>query len=151
MTARAAQPPALVLRRESRFTRLLLALLLLAAVTLVCLGLLGTFNRRRPAFVPQPLRSVLSADYSADPFADKLAGLSPELIESILRDEAGTDAPDRLATVVSDLQTPVPTVVNGGLPPATSTPAPSATPAAVGSSPTATPPADVPPTLTATA
>jgi hypothetical protein len=170
VTVPATQPPA-ILQRETRYMRVVLALLLLAASTVACMLVLASFGPRRPLYVPQPLRSILFADYGADAFAENVAGVGPDLVADILQDEAPTDAPERLATVISVLQTPVPTTVNGNpvLPtatasrsstaPASLTPLPGAATGAVAASPTPsetplppteTVPASATPSLTAT-
>ena len=61
--------------------------------------------------VPVALQSNLRADYSADEFALAIPGAGIDLIGSAIQDQISvTDAPLRLSTLISDLQTAVPTV-----------------------------------------
>ena len=61
--------------------------------------------------VPVRLQSNLRADYSADEFALAIPGAGIDLIGSAIQDQISvTDAPLRLSTLISDLQTAVPTV-----------------------------------------
>jgi hypothetical protein len=61
--------------------------------------------------VPVPLQSNLRADYSADEFALAVPGVGIDIIGSAIQDQiAAEDIPLRLSTLISDLQTAVPTV-----------------------------------------
>lgn len=93
-------------------------LLLLFIFILLVLILILPLLRANSPWLPVAMHSILHADYSADLHPSMQAPVSIGLIGDIIQDTNPTQAPQRLATVVSGLQSPVPTV----------TPYPTATP-----------------------
>lgn len=118
---------------------------LLWMIALIFLGMISLplslvysnhYSRAEPQWVPVALHSILQADYSADPRANRIPAVKIDLIKEALADQAGDGRAQGFEEVQEGLKTPVPTV-GSGLPLATATPmAPSDTPLAWTAAPT---------------
>jgi hypothetical protein len=164
MTPAAGAVPATAPRRRQpdRRLRLVYVLLVLLAGSLGLAAWLAARAGPRPlAFIGAPLHSVLVADYSADPLGTRAAVVEVGIIQDVIAAQTtGTPPPDRLATVIVALATPVPsvTLLPGTRAPATQRPTATTTPSATAPhtatqtaspTPTSAPPTALP-TLTAT-
>ena len=120
----------------NRRTSVVIALLLFAAVGL-CLAAWWSLYLAPNVdnFIAAPLRSVLVANYGADPLSTRGVAIDISLVGDLIGDQTGTPGVDRQATLASVLQTPVVTITaSGGV--VTSTPSPTSSPTAT---PSATP------------
>src|SRR5260221_10265813 len=101
--------------RSRRRTNTILVLLLLAAAAL-CLAAWWSLYLAPASgnFIAAPLRSVLVANYGADPLSTGAVSVNLSLIGDVIGDQTGTPGSNRQATLASVLQTPVVTVTFPG-------------------------------------
>ncbi len=139
MNARAEQER----RNRNRWLLFFIALLLLSVLCLaMSLFYPPWWSAAGSRWIPIGMQSVLKADYSADAFVASLPQVDIGLIENAINDQPeASGQPDRMATVVGNLQTPVPTITPINFTPGAGTPTPglAATPTLPGLAPTRAP------------
>jgi len=92
-------------------------ILVVSLLCLFCVSFLwvlpGSGQSSGPRYLPANLHSVLNADYRADERALVVPAVEVALVEEAIRDEIAVSAsqvPERVQSMVVNLQTPVPTV-----------------------------------------
>jgi hypothetical protein len=139
MNARAEQER----RNRNRWLLFFIALLMLSVLCLaMSLFYPPWWSAAGSRWIPIGMQSVLKADYSADAFVASLPQVDIGLIENAINDQPeASGQPDRMATVVGNLQTPVPTITPINFTPGAGTPTPglAATPTLPGQAPTRAP------------
>lgn len=125
-------------RDRTRWLFFFIALLLLSVLCLaMSLFYPPWWSGSGSRWIPVGLRSVLKADYSADASVASLPQVGIGLIANAINDQPeASGLPERMATVVGNLQTPVPTVTPYIFGPGTATPGLAATPTLPGPAPT---------------
>ncbi len=113
--------------RERNWKVLLFSLALLGIVAIgLLLSAQGATFLDRPQLLPISLRSSLDAKYGIDPHPPRAAALRMDLVVDVIQEEqpSSKDAPGRIATLSSRLQTPV-QVAPTKIPRSSATPVPS--------------------------